>query len=151
MGKWYLFRVFTFCKSLCVINVGSPYASHGVPIYILYLYDQMWLVGTTLIWSVAFIANARLELVCLGTLIRRLNVSLLLTVSFLIEFWNEWRQSAHHKWGNNTTWTVHFCLNRCKWELPDQHIANCIFPLELFFNILIISTVCSPQLTTFIK
>ena len=40
--------------------------------------------NTTLIWSVAFFANARLELVHLGTLIRRLNVSLLLTVSFLI-------------------------------------------------------------------
>ena len=34
------------------------------------------LLNTTLIWSVAFIANARLELVYLGTLIRRLNVSL---------------------------------------------------------------------------
>ena len=42
--------------------------------------------NTTLIWSVAFIANARLELVYLGTLIRRLNVSPKLTVSFLIEF-----------------------------------------------------------------
>ena len=25
-----------------------------------------------------------------------------------------------------------FYLNRCKWELPDQHIANCILPPELF-------------------
>ena len=33
-----------FCKSLCVINVVSPYGLHGVPIYILYSYDQMWLV-----------------------------------------------------------------------------------------------------------
>ena len=32
--------------------------------------------NTTLIWSVAFIANARLEMVYMGTLIRRLNVSL---------------------------------------------------------------------------
>ena len=37
--------VYTFCKSLCVINMVSPYGLHGVPIYILYLYDQMWLVG----------------------------------------------------------------------------------------------------------
>ena len=44
-----------------------------------------------MIWSVEFIANARLELVYLGTFIRRLNVSLKLTVSFLIviEFWYE--------------------------------------------------------------
>ena len=34
-----------FCKSLCVINVGSKYGLHMLPIYILYLYDQMWLVG----------------------------------------------------------------------------------------------------------
>ena len=45
MEKWYLFNVYTFCKSLCVINVGSPYGFHGDPIYIWYLYDQMWLVG----------------------------------------------------------------------------------------------------------
>ena len=46
MGKWYLFNVYTFCKSLRVINEGSPYGLHGDPIYILYLYDHMWLVGT---------------------------------------------------------------------------------------------------------
>ena len=45
MGKLYLFNVYTFWKSLCVINVGSPYY-HGDPIYILYLNDHMWLVGT---------------------------------------------------------------------------------------------------------
>ena len=45
MGKWYLFNVYTFCKSLCVINEWSPYGLHGDPIYILYLYDHMWLVG----------------------------------------------------------------------------------------------------------
>ena len=45
MEKWYLFNVYTFCKSLCVINVGSPYGLDGDPIYIWYLYDQMWLVG----------------------------------------------------------------------------------------------------------
>ena len=40
------------------------------------------------------------------------------------------------------TWTiVFFCLQRCKWELPDQHIDNGILPPELFYNILIISTV----------
>ena len=42
-----------------------------------------------MIWSVELVANARLELVYLGTFIRRLNVSLKLTVSFLIEFWYE--------------------------------------------------------------
>ena len=36
-----------------------------------------------------------------------------------------------------------FCLNCCKWEFPIQHIASCILPPELFFYILIISTVCS--------
>ena len=30
-----IFILYTFCKSLCVINVGSPYI----------FYDQMWLVG----------------------------------------------------------------------------------------------------------
>ena len=45
MGKWYLFNVYTFCKSLCVINEGSPYGLHGDLKYILYLYDHMWLVG----------------------------------------------------------------------------------------------------------
>ena len=25
-----------------------------------------------------------------------------------------------------------FCLNRCKWEIPDQHIAHCILLPELF-------------------
>ena len=34
------------------------------------------LQNTTLIWSVAFVSNSRLELVYLGTLIRHLNVSL---------------------------------------------------------------------------
>ena len=45
MEKLYLYNVYTFCKSLCVINVGSPYGLHADPIYIWYLYDQMWLVG----------------------------------------------------------------------------------------------------------
>ena len=50
MGKCYLINVCTFSK---VLNVGcyqraSPYGLHGVPIYILYLYDQMWLVGYSL-------------------------------------------------------------------------------------------------------
>ena len=26
-----------------------------------------------------------------------------------------------------------FCLNGCKWEFSDQHIAHCILPPELFF------------------
>ena len=37
--------MYTFYKSLCVINVGSPCGLQGDPIYISYLYDQMWLVG----------------------------------------------------------------------------------------------------------
>ena len=40
-----------------------------------------------------------------------------------------------------------FCLNKCKWELPDQHISNCILPPEFFFNILLISTVCSHDMS----
>ena len=40
--------MYTFCKSLCVINEGSPYGLHGDSIYILYLYDHMWLVGALL-------------------------------------------------------------------------------------------------------
>ena len=50
---------------------------------------QANLRNTTLILSVELFANARLELVYLGTFIRHLNVSLKLTVSFLIEFWYE--------------------------------------------------------------
>ena len=46
MGKLYLFNVYTFCKSLYVINVGSTYGLHGIPMFILYLYDQLWLVGS---------------------------------------------------------------------------------------------------------
>ena len=51
MGKLYLFNVYAFCKSLCVINVVSPYGLHGFPIYILYLYDQMWLVWLIYIYE----------------------------------------------------------------------------------------------------
>ena len=89
--------------------------------------------NTTLVWSVEFIANATLELVYLGTFIRRLNVSLNLTISFLIEFWYEWCQSTSIN--GVTIWLeqLDFCLNRCKWELPDQHIPNSILPHELFF------------------
>ena len=55
----------------------------------------------------------------------------------------EWRQRAHPSNGV-TIWLeqLDFCLNRCKRELHDQRIPNSIFPHELFFNILIISTVC---------
>ena len=45
--KMIFINVYSVCKSLFVINVGSPYGLHGVPNYILYLYDQMWLVGNT--------------------------------------------------------------------------------------------------------
>ena len=40
-----------------------------------------------------------------------------------------------------------FCLNRCKWELPDQHIPNSILLHDLFFNVLIISTVSSHDMS----
>ena len=46
---------------------------------------------------------------------------------------------------------LNYCLNRCKWELPDQHIANCILPPELFFNILISSTVCRHDMSKVTK
>ena len=42
---------------------------------------------------------------------------------------------------------LEFCLNMCRWELPDQHVANCILPPELFFNILIICSVCSHDMS----
>ena len=48
-----------------------------------------------------------------------------------------------HKWVTIWLEQLDFCLNRCKWEFFDQHIAHCILPPELFFNILIISAVCS--------
>ena len=48
MEKLYLFNVYTFCKSLYVIHAGSSHGLHGDPIYISYLYDQMWLVGYVL-------------------------------------------------------------------------------------------------------
>ena len=41
----------------------------------------------------------------------------------------------------------HFCPRRGKWELPDQHIASCRLPTELFLNIFIISTVCSHDMS----
>ena len=41
MGKLYLFNVYTFCKSLYVINVGSPYGLHGVPIYFLFIWSNV--------------------------------------------------------------------------------------------------------------
>ena len=40
-----------------------------------------------------------------------------------------------------------FSLHWCKWELPDQHIANCILTPELFFNIFNDSTVCSRDMS----
>ena len=44
MGKLYLFNVYIFCKSQYVINVGPHMAYHRDPIYISYLFDQMWFV-----------------------------------------------------------------------------------------------------------
>ena len=48
-----------------------------------------------------------------------------------------------------TAWLeqLDFCLNRCERELPNQHIPNSVLPHELFFNILIISTVCSHDMS----
>ena len=40
-----------------------------------------------------------------------------------------------------------FCLHRFKCELPNQHIANCILPHELFPNIFLISTVGSHDMS----
>ena len=57
--------MYTFCKSLCVINEGSPYGLHGDPIYILYLYDHMWLVGND-----STITNLRQSLLCQSLLCR---------------------------------------------------------------------------------
>ena len=57
-----------------------------------------------------------------------------------------------HKWGNNMTRTVGFLPQyRCKWELPDQNIPKSILPHELFFNILITSTVCSHDMSKVTK
>ena len=52
-----------------------------------------------MIWSVELVANARLELVYLGTFIRHLNVFLKLTVSFLMDFWYERLERAHPEMG----------------------------------------------------
>ena len=46
---------------------------------------------------------------------------------------------------------LNFCLHRCIRELPDQHIAKCILPPELFSNILIISTLCSHDISKVTK
>ena len=40
MEKRYLFNVYNFCKSLCVINVGSP---HGYILFYIYLIKCGWL------------------------------------------------------------------------------------------------------------
>ena len=63
MEKWYLFNVYTFCKSPCVINVGSPYGLHGDPIYIWYLYDQMWLVGYIYIYIYIYVYSQNSDIV----------------------------------------------------------------------------------------
>ena len=43
MGKWYLFNVYTFCKSLCVINVVSPYYMGCPYIFCIYMTKCGWL------------------------------------------------------------------------------------------------------------
>ena len=44
-GKLYLFNVYTFCKSpYMLLTWGLLIVYHRDPIYILYLYDHMWLV-----------------------------------------------------------------------------------------------------------
>ena len=46
MEKLYLFSVHTFCKSQYDIRGPIQFTmGSGDPIYVLYLYDQMWLVG----------------------------------------------------------------------------------------------------------
>ena len=57
----------------------------------------------------------------------------------------EWLTPKSTSINSVTIWLkqLDFCLNRCKWEFPDQHNAYYILPPELLFNILIISTVCS--------
>ena len=61
----------------------------------------------------------------------------------------EWMKPKSTSISRVTIWLeeLDFCLNKCKWELPDQHIANWVLPPELFFNILIISAVCSRLMT----
>ena len=49
-------------------------------------------------------------------------------------------KSTSIKWVTIWIEQLDFCLHRCKWELPDQ-------PPELFFNILIFSTVCSHHMS----
>ena len=49
------------------------------------------------------------------------------------------------KFSNNITWTIE--LRWCKWELPYQHFANCIFLPEKFFNAFIISTFSSNDMS----
>ena len=48
MGKWYLFNVYTFCKSLYVINVGSPYGLHTCGPHMVYMGSHMYFI---FIWS----------------------------------------------------------------------------------------------------
>ena len=60
-------------------------------------------------------------------------------------------KSASINWVTIWLEQLDFCLNRCKWEFPDQHIAHCILPPELFFSILIISTVCSHDMSLVTK
>ena len=57
-----------------------------------------------------------------------------------------------NKLDNNMTWTIWFLPPyRCKWDLPEQNIANCILPPELFPDIFIISTVCSHDMSEITK
>ena len=45
--------VYTFCKSLCIINVWSPYGLPcGPSIYFIFIFDQMWLVWSSLLAAV---------------------------------------------------------------------------------------------------
>ena len=47
--------MYTFCKSQCVINVGSPYGLHGVPyIFHIYMVKCGWL-GSKITMSLSFI------------------------------------------------------------------------------------------------
>ena len=61
----------------------------------------------------------------------------------------EWMTPKSTSINGVTIWLqqLDFCLNRCKWQRPDQHIANCISPPQLFFHIIIVSTVCSHDMS----
>ena len=89
---------------------------------------KAYLRNTTLIWSVAFIANARLKLVYRGTLINKSLECVTITdreFSNRVMVWMTPKSTSI----NRVTILLEqfdFCLPRYNWEIPGQHIANCI-------------------------